>query len=320
MRIVCIDTEDQYREIVERDVVAPLRAAGHEFAWIDGGRFDRPEEAIAAAQGFDGLYIIGDQGPLPTGLLEQTPSLRLVSFVGTGARRFVDMNEAERAGVTVTNVPDFASQSVAEHAIALMFAVARRVVEGDGIVRSGAWAKNQGLKLAGSRIGVVGAGAIGGRVIRLAKGLGMEPVYWSRTVDPARSAALGAEQVSLEELFETSRVVSVHLTHSPETDRLVSRDLLARLRADAIFVNTARAEVVDGEALDELLDAGRIFGAGIDVFTEEPPATDGLPAIASNVVLTPHIGFHTDEADDVFRLAAENILAFAAGEPTNVIH
>ncbi|MRX44632.1 MULTISPECIES: 2-hydroxyacid dehydrogenase [Agromyces] len=319
MRIVCIDTEAQYREIIERDVVTPLRAAGHEFAWIEGGRFDRPEEAIAAAQGFEALYIIGDQGPLPAGLLEQTPSLELVSFVGTGARRFVDMAEAERAGVTVTNVPDFASQSVAEHAIALMFAVARRVVEGDGIVRSGGWAKHQGLKLAGSRIGVVGAGAIGGRVIRLAKGLGMEPVYWSRTVDPDRSAALGAEQVSLEELFETSRVVSVHLTHSPETDRLVSRGLLERMRDDAIFVNTARAEVVDGRALDDLLAAGRIFGAGIDVFTEEPPATDGLPAIASNAVLTPHIGFHTDEADDVFRLAAENILAFASGEPTNVI-
>lgn len=320
MRIVCIDTEAQYREIVERDVVAPLAAAGHEFAWIEGGRFDRPEEAVAAAQGFDALYIIGDQGPLPAGLLEQTPSLKLVSFVGTGARRFVDMAEAERAGVTVTNVPDFASQSVAEHTIALMFAVARRVVEGDGIVRSGAWAKHQGVKLAGERIGVIGAGAIGARVIGLAKGLGMEPVYWSRTVDPERSAALGAEQVSLEELVETSRVVSVHLTHSPETDRLVSRELLGRLRSDAIFVNTARAEVVDNEALDELLAAGRIFGAGIDVFTEEPPNTAGLPSVASNAVLTPHIGFHTNEADDVFRLAGDNILAFAAGRPTNVIH
>jgi phosphoglycerate dehydrogenase-like enzyme len=320
MRIVCIDTEDQYREIVERDVAAPLRAQGHEFAWVDGGRFDRPADAIASAAGFDALYVIGDQGPLPAGLLEQTPTLKLVSFVGTGARRFVDMAEAERAGVTVTNVPDFASQSVAEHAIALMFAGARRVVEGDGIVRSGGWAKHQGVKLAGERIGVIGAGAIGSRVIRLAKGLGMEPVYWSRTDDPERTAALGAEYVSLEELVATSRVVSVHVTHSPETDRLVNRQLLERLRSDAIFVNTARAEVVDSEALDEQLAAGRIFGAGIDVFAEEPPNTETLPSIGSNAVLTPHIGFHTDEADDVFRLAGENILAFASGRPTNVIH
>ena len=318
MRIVCIDGEAQYREIVERDVKIPLEKAGHVFDWFEES-FADADAAIARASGYDGLYVVGDQGPIPAGLIARTPSLKLVSFVGTGARRFVAMDEAAAGGVAVTNVPDFASQSVAEHAIALMFAAARRIVEGDGIVRAGAWTKNQGLKLAGRRLGVVGVGAIGGHVVRMAQGLGMEVVYWNRAGSPNRDAELGATRVELEELFATSDVVSLHLTHTPETDGLVTRELLERLRSTAIVVNTARAEILDNNALAELLAAGKIFGAGIDVFVTEPPVVAELPAVESNAVLTPHIGFHTDEADDVFKLAGLNILAFAAGTPTNVI-
>lgn len=152
MRIVCIDGEAQYRDIVMRDVAVPLERAGHRFDWFEESFADR-EAAIARAEGYDGLYVVGDQGPIPFGLLDATPSLELVSFVGTGARRFVAMDEAERNGVTVTNVPDFASQSVAEHSLALVFAVARRIVEGDRAIRAGRWEKHQGVKLAGRRLG-----------------------------------------------------------------------------------------------------------------------------------------------------------------------
>lgn len=313
MRIVCIDGEAQYKDIVVRDVKTPLEQAGHVFDWFEES-FADTEAAIARAAGYDALYVVGDQGPVPTDLIRRNPDLKLVSFVGTGARRFVNMAEAAEAGVTVTNVPDFASQSVAEHAIALMFAVARRVVEGDAIVRSGAWTKNQGLKLKGRRLGVVGAGAIGSRVIEMGKALGMDVVYWSRS-----DRDVDATRVSLEELFDTSDVVSLHLTHSPETDGMIDRSLLERLRATSILINTARAEIVDNVALTELIDSGAIFGAGLDVFVAEPPVEGTLPAASANTALTPHIGFHTDEADDVFRLAGENILAFAAGTPTNVI-
>jgi phosphoglycerate dehydrogenase-like enzyme len=318
MRIVCIDGEAQYRDIVMRDVATPLREAGHEFDWFEESFADR-EATIARAAGYDGLYVIGDQGPVPGGLFDATPSMRLVSFVGTGARRFVDMDEAERNGVTVTNVPDFASQSVAEHALALMFATARRIVDGDRIIRSGGWEKKQGQKLAGRTLGVVGAGAIGTKLISMARGIGMDVVYWSRTEDPARDERLGARRVELDDLFARADVVSVHLTHTPETDGLISRNLLESMRPGAIFVNTARAEIVDNDALTELLDGGALFGAGLDVFVEEPPQLNSLPSVESNLVLAPHVGFHTDEADDVFRLAGENILAFAAGSPTNVI-
>ncbi len=312
MRIVCIDGEAQYKDIVERDVKVPLEKAGHVFEWFEES-FADTEAAIARASGYDGLYVVGDQGPVPAGLIERN-RLKLVSFVGTGARRFVNMEEAAATGTTVTNVPDFASQSVAEHAIALMFAVARRVVEGDGIVRSGQWTKNQGLKLAGRRLGVVGAGAIGEKVIAMGQGLGMDVVYWNRS-----ERDVPAPRVELDELFETSDVVSLHLVHTAETDRMIGRELLEKLGRNAILVNTARAEIVDNDALNELIASGAIFGAGLDVFVTEPPVDGTLPVASANTALTPHIGFHTDEADDVFRLAGENILAFAAGSPTNVI-
>lgn len=318
MRIVCIDGEAQYRDIVMRDVAAPLAAAGHEFDWFEES-FADVDATIARAAGYDGLYVVGDQGPVPAGLMDANPSLKLVSFVGTGARRFVAMDEAERNGVAVTNVPDFASQSVAEHALALIFAAARRIVEGDRLIRDGRWEKNQGIKLAGRTLGVVGAGAIGARLIAMAKVIGMNVVYWSRTPDAARDERLGARRVELDELFAESDVVSLHLTHTPETDGLITRELLRSMPERAIFVNTARAELVDNAALAELLADGSLFGAGIDVFVEEPPSVDSLPPVEANVVLSAHVGFHTDEADDVFRIAGENILAFASGEPVNVI-
>lgn len=318
MKTVCIDGEAQYRDIVMRDVAAPLEAAGHQFDWFEES-FADVDATIARAAGYDVLYVIGDQGPVPAGLLRANPSLKLVSFVGTGARRFVAMDEAAECGVTVTNVPDFASQSVAEHALALTFAAARRIGEGDRIVREGRWEKNQGLKLAGRRLGVVGAGAIGSRMIGLGNGIGMDVVYWSRTPDAARDERLGAQRVELDELFATSDVVSLHVTHNDDTDQMISRSLLESMRSRAILVNTARAEIVDQTALAELLERGAIFGAGIDVFVDEPPRADSLPPAGANVVLSAHVGFHTDEADDVFRLAGENILAFAAGTPANVI-
>jgi len=318
VKIVCIDGESQYADIVRRDVIEPLRAAGHQLDWFEE-RFSDTEATIVRAQGYDAVYIIGDQGPLPEAFLSSVPGLRLVSFVGTGAHRFVDVAEAERLGITVTNVPDFASRSVAEHAIALIFAVARRVTEGDAIVRSGEWAKHQGIKLRDRTLGVVGTGAIGREVIRIGHALGMDVVYWNRTVRPEVESELPGRRVELDELFSISDVVSLHLTHTPETEGIVSAELLGALKPSAIVVNTARDEILDRDALFALLRENRIFGAGLDVFESEPPQLESLPLEHPNLVLTPHIGFHTDEADEVFAIAGRNIVAFAEGAPKNVV-
>ncbi|WP_440312121.1 2-hydroxyacid dehydrogenase [Leucobacter chromiireducens] len=318
MKIVCIDGECQYADIVRRDVIEPLSAAGHQLDWFEE-RFADEEATIARAQGYDAVYIIADQGPLPARFLSSVPGLKLVSFVGTGAHRFVDVAEAEQLGITVTNVPDFASRSVAEHAIALMFSVARRVPEGDRLVRGGGWEKNQGLKLQGRTLGVVGTGAIGREVIAMGAALGMNVVFWNRTERPEQEASLPGQRVSLEELFRSSDVVSLHLTHTPETEGIVSAELLGSMPKKSVLINTARDEIVDRDALFTLLQSGHLFGAGIDVFESEPPSLDALPLEVENLVVTPHIGFHTDEADEVFAIAGRNIIAFAEGAPTNVV-
>lgn len=319
MKIVCIDGESQYAEIVRRDVIEPLRAAGHQLDWFEE-HFADEAATIERAQGYDAIYIIADQGPLPKSFLSSVPGLKLVSFVGTGAHRFVDVAEAESLGITVTNVPDFASRSVAEHAIALMFSVARRVTEGDRIVRAGEWEKHQGLKLRGRTLGVVGTGAIGREVARIGDALGMDIVYWNRTVRPEIERDLPGRRVELEELFQVSDVVSLHLTHTAETEGIVSAALLESMKSSAMLINTARAEILDQDALTVLLREGRIFGAGLDVFPSEPPKLDTLPLDCPNLVLTPHIGFHTDEADEVFAIAGRNIIAFAEGKPVNTVH
>ncbi|UOQ57916.1 2-hydroxyacid dehydrogenase [Leucobacter allii] len=318
MKLVCIDGEAQYASIVRRDVIDPLAARGHQLDWFEE-RFADVDATIARAQGYDGVYIIGDQGPLPEAFLRSVPGLKLVSFVGTGAHRFVNVAEAESLGITVTNVPDFASRSVAEHAIALLFAVARRVPEADAIVRAGDWEKRQGLKLAGRTLGVVGTGAIGREVIRMGHALGMDVRYWNRTERPEIEAGLPGRRVPLAELFETSDAVSLHLTHTAETEGIISAELLERLPERAIVINTARAELLDTAALCALLERGRLFGAGLDVFASEPPELSEFPLEQRNLILTPHVGFHTDEADDVFKIAGENILAFADGAPRNVV-
>ncbi len=318
MKIICIDAEAQYKPIIDRDVIPLLQAEGHEFTWYEGN-FANAKDTIIQADGYDALYVIGDQGPVPSGLMRANPRLKHISFVGTGAVRFVDMTEAAECGVTVTNVPDFASQSVAEQAMALIFGVARRLAETDRDIRNGVWEKKKGMKLQGSILGVVGAGAIGKRLISMARGIGMEVVYWTYPHEPAMDEELGANYVELPELFASSDVVSVHLAQHPDTIGLVSKDLLTSMKEGAIFVNNARAEVVDHYAMIDLVNKGHLFGVGIDVYPVEPPSEKELPSADVNSVVTPHVAFHTDEADRVFETAALNTIALYAGRPQNVI-
>jgi phosphoglycerate dehydrogenase-like enzyme len=158
------------------------------------------------------------------------------------------------------------------------------------------------------------------RAAAIGRALGMDVVAWTRTPSPERSRALGAPLVPLDELFATADVVSLHVAHTPETEGLVSRDLLERLRPDSILVNTARAQVVDEAALVELLDAGRFLGAGIDVYEHEPLDPRGALARCSRVVLTPHVGFNTPEATRrLVGVWVGNVAAFARGHRCNAV-
>src|SRR5919108_3436368 len=188
VRLVCADGEPQYRRLLSEEQLARVEAEGHELAWFDGAP-DSIDGWIERLRGAEGLLLLWR---LPQGVLAASPSLRVVSFVGTGVETYVELDEARAAGLTVCNVPRYGANAVAEHALALVLAVARRVADGDRAVRAGAWEQTEGLELRGRRLGVVGAGPIGRRMIELGKALGMTVACWTQTPSAARERELGA--------------------------------------------------------------------------------------------------------------------------------
>lgn len=248
-------------------------------------------------------------------VFEACPKLRLLSLWGTGTDN-VDLEAAAARGVTVTNTPSVSAPAIAEHCLALMLAVARRIVSLDAEVRRGAWPKGFVTQLHGKTLGVIGLGAIGSRFARLGQTLGMRVIAWSFHPKPE----LPFEMVPLERLYRESDVVSLHLRLSPATERMIGRNEFAMMKPGAIFLNTARGPIVDEEALVEALASGHLGGAGLDVFAVEPlPAGHPLTRL-ENVVLTPHSAGVTRETLEAgLSLALENVENFLAGTPTHVV-
>ncbi|MFQ5897420.1 MAG: 2-hydroxyacid dehydrogenase [Candidatus Methylomirabilia bacterium] len=248
-----------------------------------------------------------------------SPALKLISVWGTGVDN-IDLAAAARHGVTVANTPGVNAHAVAEHALALMLAVARSIPLLDREMRGGAWPRELLTQLLGKTLGIFGLGAIGSRLALLGKALGMDVLGWSARGDDGRAEAIGARAVSKEELLQISDVVSLHIRLSPETEGFLGRRELALMKPGAILINTGRGALVDREALLEVLRERRLWGAGLDVFHEEP-VNSGDPFLAlPNVVLSPHIAGQTPEVirDGLLR-AVENVEHFLRGSPTNVV-
>lgn len=232
--------------------------------------------------------------PVTAKVLEACPGLRVVSNYAVGLDN-VDLTAARRLGVRVTYTPDVLTEATADLTWALLLAVARRVVEGDRLVRRGrfrGWAPSLclGMDLRGKTLGIVGMGRIGKAVARRALPFGMRVLYHNRRPLPAsEEAALYARYEELDRLLALSDVVSLHCPLTPLTRHLLSAERLAALKTGAILINTARGPVVDEAALVQSLREGRLFGAGLDVYEREPALTPGLRDLP-NVVLLPHVG------------------------------
>ncbi len=229
------------------------------------------------------------------------PRLRLVSVWGTGTDH-VDLAAAARHGVTIANTPGVSAVSIAEHTLALLLAVARRLPQTDRATRAGGWPRGRSVELHGKTCGIIGLGAIGRRFAQLAAAIGMRVVAW--TMHPRD----GDPIVPLDELYRTADVVSLHLRLSPQTEGFVGAAQFALMKPGAILINTARGAIVDEAAMIEALAGGRIAGAGLDVFATEPlPPNHPLTAL-DNVVITPHCAGITPEALEAgLRMAVENI-------------
>jgi len=243
------------------------------------------------------------------------PELRLLSVWGTGTDH-VDLGAAARHAVTVTNTPGVSAVSIAEHTLALLLAVARRIPQVDAATRRGEWAKGQSVQLRGKTCGVVGLGAIGREFARLAGALGMRVIGW--TIHPREIP--GVELVELEALYRTSDVISLHLRLSPETEGFLGMRQFARFKPSSILLNTARGGLVDEAALVDALATGQLAGAGLDVFAHEPLPAGHPLTLLPNVVLTPHCAGITPETLEAgLRMAVENIWRFAEGRPEHVV-
>jgi phosphoglycerate dehydrogenase-like enzyme len=248
-------------------------------------------------------------------VFERCPKVRLVSVWGTGTDH-VDLEAARRHKIAVTNTPAVSAYSVAEQALALMLAVARRIPQPDAAMRAGAWPRGQGTELRGKTLGVIGLGAIGRRFAELGRAIGMRVVAWSIHPNPS----LDIERVEFDQLLHASDVVSLHLRLSPQTQEIIGARELGLMRETAIFVNTARGGLVDEAALIQALAANKIAGAGLDVFQTEPLPKGHALTTLPNVVLTPHSAGITPEAlNSGLQLAVSNVWSFLAGKPANLV-
>ena len=226
--------------------------------------------------------------------------LKLIASFGTGVDH-IDLAAARARGITVTNTPGVLTEDTADVALALMLAVPRRIAEGDKVARAGDWngwspTGMLGHRINGKRLGIIGMGRIGSAVARRARGFGLSIHYHNRKpVHPETEAELEATYwESLDQMLSRVDIVSVNCPHTPATHRMLSRERLELMQPSAYLVNTSRGEVVDEEALADLLAKRHIAGAGLDVYADEPNITPSLMAL-SNVVLLPHIGSATIE-------------------------
>lgn len=250
-------------------------------------------------------------------VLDLLPDLRVVANFGVGYDR-VDVAACRSRGITVTNTPGVLDAATADLAMALLLAARRRVVEGDREIRAGTWRGGWAdgglaLELTGSTLGIVGLGRIGAAVARRALGFELRVLYTKRTpLDPATERRLNAEWRSLDDLLRESDAVTLHVPRTQKTTGMLDARRLALLRAGAVLVNTARAEIVERDALVRELVDGRLR-AGLDVFWDEPNVPPELLELP-NVVLTPHIGSATETARfGMTRLVVDNVRAVLGG-------
>ncbi|MGJ5198854.1 NAD(P)-dependent oxidoreductase [Bradyrhizobium sp. HKCCYLRH1030] len=287
MRGVFIDANESLAEIFERQ-----RKSGDPEMRVHLDPDIKPEDWPTI---LDGAEIgVVDHTALPTEVAKQCKGLKHVVFLGTGARSYMNPEELSQLGITVHLIKGYGDTAVAEAAIALMWASARGIAQMDREMRAGNWLRDDGMQLTGKTLGLIGFGGIAAEVARIASGSGMKVIAWNRSP----KSHPGVDFVNLDTLLQQSHVVSLHLLLNDETRGFLSRERIAQMRKGVIFVNTARAAIVDEAAMIDALRSGHIRHAGLDVFTTEPLPAGHVLTTIPNVTLSAHSAFRTPEASE----------------------
>ena len=283
------------------------------------------DQVVARAGGAE--IVLTNKTLLDAPVLAALPALRFISILATGYN-VVNLAAARQQGITVSNVPEYGTDSVAQHVMALLLALVNRAERHDRLVRQGQWQRCGDfcfwdaplVELAGKRMGIVGFGRIGRRVGELAHALGMEVLACdARPGGPPGYRPFAWR--SLEAVFAEADVVSLHCPLDEDNRGLVNRARIATMKRTALLINTARGGLVNERDLADALDAGRIAGAAVDVVSREPPAADNPLLGAKNCLITPHLAWATQEARRrLTAITAANVAAFLRGEPINMVN
>ncbi len=294
---------------IHEDGVKRLKEAGFR---VDLDTAITPEKLIEKIPGYDAI-VVRSRTKVRKETLEAATNLKAVARAGVGLDN-VDLVTAKERDVKVINSPEAPSNAVAELIIGLIFSLARNIAEADSTMKQGKWEKKRltGFELQGKTMGIIGLGRIGHLVAEKANALGMKLLIYNRTRDRVRSMveALGAELVDIEKVYTDSDIISMHLPATPETRHMVSSDQFEMMKSTAYIINAARGGLIDEAALKKALDEGKIAGAALDVYEEEPTKDTDLVG-RSNVVCTPHIGAGSVEASiGNSTIVAEKLIKF----------
>jgi phosphoglycerate dehydrogenase-like enzyme len=282
------------------------------------GHIADADELVEALAGAEVVVAMRERTPFPASTLDRLPDLKLLITTGL-ANAAIDIAAAQRNGVVVCGT-NGKRPATAELSWGLILALARKIPTEDANMRRGGWQTTIGTDLADATLGLVGLGSLGRWMVPVAKAFGMEVIAWSSNLDAEEARAAGAEPVTKDELFERSDFISVHYKLSERSRGLIGAADLALMKPSAYLVNTSRGPIVDTDALLEALEAGTIAGAGIDVYDTEPLPADHPLRSAPNTILTPHIGYVTEDTYSVFFAdAVDDVLAWLDGAPVRVI-
>jgi len=309
MKIVVVD-----HVFLAEQHVRELQSLGELKVYNDPPRSD---EELKERVGDADVVIVG-WSHLTKSILDSLPKLKMIAIWATTCH-YADLEEAKRRVIVVSHVPGYGTEAVAEQTFALMLAAVRKLVLEDRHVREGKfdWRPFRGTELAGKTLGIVGTGAIGCRVGEIAKAFGMRMLGYDIQRNP-KAEEIGITYVDLETLLRQSDIVTLHVTLTPKSKRLIGEKEIGMMRNGAVLVNSSQGRVVDENALAAALSSGKLSCAGLDVFEEEPPTSTNPLFKLENTALSPHVGFHTVEAvKRCTDICIENVRRFLEGRPQN---